>query len=304
MELGGVFALLDQRCTLACAKVSPKNGARKRALRGRTAFSKAAKDDCMRLLIALLLLPVFTYGVAAEPVPLPQPRPHIRVEPRSFAEAVAGLGFDSASISAKPTDCDQRLAAMAEVVPMPRLIGPGACGGAGMVQLKAVLLADKSRVAVQPSALITCRMAESLAGWLRDEAAPRAAALGSPLAAIENYDSYECRSRNRIVGAKLSEHSHGEALDVRSFRLADGRRLELTDVHVDKPLRDGLRTTACQRFTTVLGPGDPFHENHIHLDVIQRRGGYRLCQWDVREPKPEPPTVPLPRPRPALADAR
>ncbi len=119
--------------------------------------------------------------------------------------------------------------------------------------------------------MLNCGMAESLSTWLRDEAAPRAAKLGSPLASIENYDSYECRPRNRIIGAKLSEHAHGDALDVRALHLADGRRLELTDVAVDKPLREGLRETACHRFTTVLGPGDPFHEGHIHLDVIERQ---------------------------------
>ena len=106
---------------------------------------------------------------------------------------------------------------MAEIEPMPRLIGPGACGGGDMVELKAVLLADKSRIAVQPPALLTCGMAELLAGWLRDEAAPRVATLGSALASVENYDSYECRPRNRVPGAKLSEHAHGDALDVRAF---------------------------------------------------------------------------------------
>ncbi len=163
-----------------------------------------------------------------------------------------------------------------------------------------MLLPDKSRVAIQPPALLNCGMAESLASWLRDEAAPRVAQLGSALTAIENYDSYECRPRNRVVGAKLSEHAHGDALDLRALHLADGRRLELTDVKVDKPLRVALRETACHRFTTVLGPGEPFHEGHIHLDTIERRAGYRICQWDVREP---PPAIPLPRPRPAEADA-
>jgi hypothetical protein len=147
--------------------------------------------------------------------------------------------------------------------------------------------------------MLNCGMAESFSTWLRDEAAPRAAKLGSPLASIENYDSYECRPRNRIIGAKLSEHSHGLAIDVRAFHLADGRRLELTDVTVDKPLRVELQETACHRFTTVLGPGDPFHEGHIHLDVIQRSRGYRICQWEVREP---PPPIPLPRPRPSEAE--
>ncbi|MGH7913324.1 MAG: extensin family protein, partial [Candidatus Binataceae bacterium] len=97
----------------------------------------------------------------------------------------------------------------------------------------------------------------------------------------------------------------GNAIDVRAFDLADGRRLELTDVHVDKPLRVALRDTACHRFTTVLGPGaDSHHSGHIHLDIERRHAGYRICEWDVREP---PPTalspIPLPRPRPLIAGA-
>jgi hypothetical protein len=35
----------------------------------------------------------------------------------------------------------------------------------------------------------------------------------------------------------------------------------------------------------VLGPGsDGYHENHVHLDLLERRSGYRICQWDVRDP--------------------
>lgn len=246
-------------------------------------------------------------GVAgADEVPLPRPRPHVPAwtVPVTFREA-AGSDFNTAEVTANPTPCDERLAAIAVFTLMPRLIGPEACGGGDMVRLDAVLLSDNARVPLQPAAVLNCRMAESVAAWLRDDAAPELAKLGSPLRVLENYDSYECRSRNRIAGAKLSDHAHGDALDVRSFSLADGRRLELTDASVDKPLREALRESACHRFTTVLGPGsDGHHEGHVHLDLIRRHNGYRLCEWDVREP----PTavaaaqiehVPLPPPRPA-----
>jgi hypothetical protein len=151
-------------------------------------------------------------------------------------------------------------------------------------------------------------MAESLSAWLRDEVAPRLARLGAPLRSVENYDSYECRSRNRIKGSKISEHAKGDAIDVRAFRLADGRRIEPTDPKADKPLRQALRDSACHRFTTVLGPGEPYHAGHIHLDILERRRGYRICQWDVLEPAPPKPElvtlpVPLPVPRPPQAGA-
>jgi len=253
----------------------------------------------MRQLFALFLLVLACSSAVAETVPLPRPRPPIWPEPRTFAEAVAGLNFDSAGITDKPTACDRRLTGLALTVPMPRLIGPETCGGDDMVELEAVLLPDNGRIAVNPPAMLNCGMAESLSAWLRDEVAPRVTKLGSTLTAIENYGSYECRTRNRVPGAKISEHAHGDALDVRALHFADGRRLELTDVKVDKPLREALRETACERFTTVLGPGDPYHEGHIHLDAIQRKRGYRMCQWEIREP---PAPVPLPRPRPSEAE--
>ena len=79
--------------------------------------------------------------------------------------------------------------------------------------------------------------------------------------------------------------------------------VELTDPHVSKDFRERLRKSTCARFHTVLGPGsDGYHENHVHVDLAERRGGYRMCQWDVREPGEEvAAAVPLPLPRPASA---
>jgi len=172
-----------------------------------------------------------------------------------------------------------------------------------MVRLDAVL-AGGARVELKPAPMLRCTFAESVASWLRDEAAPRVEKIGSALKTVETYDDFECRGRNRVAGAKVSEHGKGNAVDLRSFVLADGRALGLTDVAVAKELREALRDTACHRFTTVLGPGsDSYHESHIHLDLIERRQGFRMCQWDVREPlKTEVAAqVPLPTPRPAQA---
>jgi len=256
----------------------------------------------MRLGFALFALMGFGCGVAAaEEVPLPRPRPQVPVwiEPRSFAQANAGA-IDPAQMSAEPTPCDTRLAAVAAFEPMPRLIGPGACGGPDMVRLDAILLGGDTRIDIKPPATLRCPMAEALASWVREDAAPRLAELGSALRSLENYDDFECRGRNRVVGGKLSEHGKGDALDVRAFALADGRRIEPTDVHAPKELREALRESACRRFTTVLGPGsDGYHEAHVHLDLAERKQGYRICEWDVREPLPVAAPIPLPQPRPA-----
>lgn len=256
-----------------------------------------------RLLIALVWLAGAGGGIAfTEDVPLPRPRPSLWVEPQTFREA-AGPDFNFADVTSAATACDDRLGTIAVIEPMPRLIGPGACGGGDMVQLSAVLRFDGERIALKPAPVLRCPFAESLAAWLLDEVAPRVEKLGATLRAVETYDDFECRGRNRVAGAKLSEHGKGNAVDLRALVLTDGRAVELTDVSVAKEFRNDLRESACHRFTTVLGPGsDGNHEAHIHLDLVERRQGYRMCQWDVREP---PATevaarVPLPLPRPAI----
>jgi hypothetical protein len=197
--------------------------------------------------------------------------------------------------------------------------GPG-CGAPDAVFLQRIVLDDHTDVAVEPPATLRCEMAEAVADFVRHDLAPAAAAMGSPLRAVENYDSYECRGRNRVAGAKLSEHALANALDIRSVRLKDGRMVLPTDAGASRVFRVAMKSAACARFTTVLGPGsDGYHEDHVHVDRVERRGGYRICQWDVLdEPRfalqslaarsaAAPPRVadavlrspiPLPRPRP------
>jgi hypothetical protein len=225
------------------------------------------------------------------PVPLPRPKPHMPpawAAPMSFRDA-AGPDFNADAVTSEPSACRQRLEKFAVVTPMPRLIGPGACGGGDMIELSAVLLPGNAQVAVRPAPLLRCSMAESVATWVRDEAAPRVAKTGAVLRQVDTYDDYNCRGRNRIKGAQMSEHGKGNAVDVRSFTFADGRVVFMTDVHVPEDFRAGIRESVCSRFTTVLGPGsDGYHEEHIHLDLAERRNGFRMCQWDVREPPPAP----------------
>jgi len=55
----------------------------------------------------------------------------------------------------------------------------------------------------------------------------------------------------------------------------------------------------------VLGPGsDGYHEDHIHLDLMERRNDYRICQWNVWDPLPAvAPMLPAPRPEEAPSRA-
>ncbi len=200
--------------------------------------------------------------------------------------------------------------------------GPAGCGGPDAVLLQRVIVDDHTEVAIEPAATLRCEMAEAVTEFVRSDLAPAAAALGAPLTSIENFDSFNCRSRNRVAGARLSEHGLANALDIRSIRLKDGRVVLPAEAAAPLLFRTAMRTAACELFTTVLGPGsDGYHEDHVHFDRAERHNGFRLCQWDLRDeprfalqsisnrPAAPPPattapttqrgSIPMPRPRPA-----
>jgi hypothetical protein len=170
-----------------------------------------------------------------------------------------------------------------------------------LVRLEAVVLPDKRQVSVKPAAILRCAMASAIAGWIRTDIAPLAASVGSAISSLDNFDSFECRSRNRVAGAELSEHGRANALDVRAFRLANGQSISLTDRTVPRELRESVLHSACARFSTVLGPGsDGYHEDHIHLDLMERHNNYKICQWNVWDSLPKiAPLLPVARPEQA-----
>ncbi|WP_298885173.1 extensin family protein [uncultured Bradyrhizobium sp.] len=184
---------------------------------------------------------------------------------------------------------------------IPDIHGPGACGGDDLVRLEAIVLPDQRKVAVKPAAILRCTMASAIADWVRTDMVPLAASLGSTITDLDNFDSFECRGRNRVVGAMLSEHGKANALDVRSLKLANGQSIALTDRTVSRDVRERVLHSVCSRFSTVLGPGsDWYHEDHIHLDLAQRRNDYRICQWNVWDPLPHvAPLLPAERPEEA-----
>jgi hypothetical protein len=217
-----------------------------------------------------------------------------------------------------PSACQLRLTPDRAVFrPMGDLHGPHGCGGPDVVSLERIIGKNRQAIEISPPAVLRCETAEAIVNWVRDDLAVHATVLGSNLAVIENFDSYECRGRNRIPGAQISEHGHANALDIRSFKLKSGVSVHPTDAAVAKEFRLAMKASACARFTTVLGPGsDGFHEDHIHVDLAEHYHGYRTCHWELDG---EPGTayalksvaarpiadVPLPRPRPfgATADA-
>jgi hypothetical protein len=224
---------------------------------------------------------------AVQRVPLPRPRPRIDRE-----------AIPADSEASTPSACRVRLTVERAIAPSVASIdGPDECGSGDLVRLEAVILPNRgSRVDITPPATLRCVMAEAIADWVREDLTPLAElSFGSMPRAVQSYAGYNCRPRNNIPGAMTSEHGKGNALDVGAIKLSNGKAIDLADPDLDPDVRESLKGSACRRFSTVLGPGsDAYHENHVHLDLRERRNGYRICQWEILT------TVPLPPPRPRM----
>ncbi|MAY63955.1 MAG: hypothetical protein CML29_17260 [Rhizobiales bacterium] len=193
----------------------------------------------------------------------------------------------------EPVDsaCVAELARLGTVFkPLDEIGGEGGCGIAHPFEISGF----SGGIELKPAAKLDCATALALAEWVEAELKPAAQIAIETLseddkpgrksvAAIRQASSYICRPRNSQTGAKLSEHGKGRAIDIAGFTLADGTGVTVTpredDHTIAGALQAAVRKGACLHFTTVLGPGaDSFHSDHIHLDLAERRGGYRICQ--------------------------
>ena len=250
---------------------------------------------------------VATRTPVEDETPLPKPRPveapaTESEQPAAAKPAPAESEPPAAAAAPPPSACRLALSNQIAIAPsIPDIHGPGGCGGEDLVRLEAVVLPDQHRVTLKPAATLRCTMASAIADWVRTDMAPLAATLGSEISDLDNFDSFECRGRNRVAGALLSEHGRANALDVRGVKLADGRSISLTDREVPRDTREAILHSVCARFMTVLGPGsDGYHEDHIHLDLMERHNNYKICQWNVWDPLPQiAPLLPAARPEEA-----
>ncbi len=146
------------------------------------------------------------------------------------------------------------------------------------------MLANGDVVSLPDRPLFDCEFALVLADYIRLIVAPLGEAmLRAKVAAIETGPGYECRTQDRVVGARISAHAKGLAVDFVAIAFADQRRLLVqrpTSADEASYFR-AVRTAACGWFTTVLGPGaDAFHANNMHLDIESHgsSGAYRICE--------------------------
>lgn len=207
------------------------------------------------------------------PVPLPRP-PEFSAPQLSVAPPVPQGDGDI---------CRRLLqSGFVEVEQKASIVGEAGCGIDAPVLLKAIVLGDGAKMAVQPPALVNCALARAVAGWVRGDVVAALAAQNAKLARVEIAGAYECRGRNRVVGAKLSEHSTGNALDIRAFVALGGRRFDIAKQSAEAAFFKVLAPSTCAAFATVLGPGsDAMHADNLHLDLQARGKTAHFCQWLV-----------------------
>ena len=181
------------------------------------------------------------------------------------------------------------------------LEGAGTCGMNRPLKVHAFA---GGAVTLTSAATLACPIVPKTDTWLNAVVQPAAqSVLGAQVIEIRA-GSYSCRAMNNGSGtSRRSEHSYGNALDVFSFRLNDGRTITVKDGWRGSPEEQNfLREVfvgACDHFSTVLGPGsDMFHYDHFHIDLARHNGGKHICRpvikytprYDLPPPDPARPT--------------
>ena len=174
--------------------------------------------------------------------------------------------------------CFQMLRAIgAKFTVAPATVDYGKCSVQNPVNLRSVTTKGNT-IDLPEAPLLNCKFALQFSKWLSESGAPiLGAQLNSPVERISTGPGFECRGRNGDGSAKVSEHGYGNAVDISTFRLRNGKTLHVGD----STLLPGVRASACGYFTTVLGPGsNAAHASHFHFDMGAhgKSGNYRICQ--------------------------
>ncbi|WP_315862585.1 extensin family protein [Phreatobacter aquaticus] len=224
----------------------------------------------------------------AAPVPEPRPRTELTppaatppaIVPAAPAIEPSANGGSDGDVAA----CHRALNEMGvRFAPAAAPEGQAQCRIDNPVRIEAISL-DGRVVRLPDKPLLACSLALSLASFTRDITAPLARGLADDaLVAFGTGNGFECRSRNRAAGAKMSAHGMGLAVDIAWFELTSAGRImvERPATPVGARFIGAVRKAGCGWFTTVLGPGsDPSHANHLHFDRERRGrdGQSRLCQ--------------------------
>lgn len=228
------------------------------------------------------------------PAPSPTPGPAVRLPgpppPARGQPPVPGVQpAGPAAIRVAPEDPKQFAACQAELKTLGTVFETAAaiddgdgCGMSNPVVVREILPGIK----LSPEATFRCETALQLAHMTRETIIPAARialADKGELKAIQQASAYVCRNRNSAASGKISEHAYGNAIDIAGLEFDKGSVPMVIAAQDDATLpaafQRSLNAAACLYFTTVLSPGsDDAHKDHLHLDVIERKSGYRFCR--------------------------
>ena len=203
-------------------------------------------------------------------MPEPPPRPDGLAAPTPVLEPPPPEPDDGS--------CRERIGALGVVFTAHEAVADGTCGAQRPLKVTAL----PGGLALSAPVVARCPVVEALARWGADLRSASAKHLGTQPTRLAIGGSYECRGRNHDPTAKLSEHAYANAVDVMAFGFEKHPDLPVAAAKEGSPEGAFLaeaRAKACEAFTTVLGPGsDAEHGNHFHLDLRERKNGFRLCQ--------------------------
>ncbi len=161
-----------------------------------------------------------TTGSTSDDKPLPVPPASAPTEPQPEA-------WSEADIAEARQQCARVITGLPLEGEEAAPVRNGACGTPAPITLKK---AGAQHTELMPSALVNCRMAAALNGWIDDVLQPAARdAFGQPVVRILTASSYVCRNRYGAQAAPISEHAFANALDISGFVLGDGRVVKVVD---------------------------------------------------------------------------
>ena len=231
---------------------------------------------------------------AAEPARAPDPVPDaisesVPDEPAAqpFGPPPPPVWFTLAETDAEYDACRLALSVMgAQFRPQPPVTDPDNrdCGIARPLQVSRIL----PDVAPSGEPVMRCAAALSLAAVDADFpcSLPRASARNAaPDRAGDRTGLFlprprgDRRGRSETVGTRLWQRDRRDGLSLRRWRSRAGAAAPRRRRFRRKAFRKAAQGTGCLLFTTVLGPGsNAAHDDHLHLDMAARNGGWRLCE--------------------------
>ncbi len=150
---------------------------------------------------------------------------------------------------------------------------------------RGLILSSVAGIRLEPAVTLRCAAAYAAAEWMTQVVAPMARLyLDERPSAIATAGDYECRwRRGGSDDAAFSQHAFANALDVTGVTFSDREPVRIAPPEENEPearlFQAAIRGGACAYFTTVLGPmTNADHADHLHLDMADRRGGFRLCE--------------------------